>query len=362
NNLKTLAKKLGLAEIERFKQEVSSYNTSFVADKLKQTEVTHNSGIAFRVINNGRFGFASGYGLCNEEAILAKAKDLSKFYPKSLVQFPGEIKVSESHEMFDVGDVFSGFKLKGYELMDYIRTRINSNSVLIDLSFDLTDSKEIIENSNNLYYSTIKRLNSFSINLRETLENDFIEIFSAVTENKQLDFIECVDEVIKLFNHSKRHADIKSAHMPVLFSSRAAKELISLVELALSGKQVNQNSSPWSDSLGKKVLDSKISLTQDPSYGCMARSIDDEGVSVQLLHLISNGVLENFYYDLQTAAKSSLNVSSTGNGFKSSLSALPEPELLNVIVKPGTRSLEEIIKSIDYGLYVDQTIGGLSSN
>lgn len=36
--------------------------------------------------------------------------------------------------------------------------------------------------------------------------------------------------------------------------------------------------------------------------------------------------------------------------------------MLNMIISPGARSLNQIIKDINYGLLVDQTMGGLATN
>ena len=115
--------------------------------------------------------------------------------------------------------------------------------------------------------------------------------------------------------------------------------------------------------LGKQVLSKLITIKQDPFYGYMKRAIDDEGSEVKPLTLIKNGILENFYYDLASAHKQGPGTSPmTGNGFKPSLTSQPEPTLLNMIVSKGSRSINQIIKDINYGLLIDQTMGGLSTN
>ena len=48
----------------------------------------------------------------------------------------------------------------------------------------------------------------------------------------------------------------------------------------------------------------------------------------------------------------------TGNGFRPDLGRYPTPELFNFIVKPGERSLEELIEMLDDGIIIDQILGG----
>lgn len=361
-DLKSLAKKHGLSDLEKYQSDSSDYVISFVANNLKQSEVTHTKGIAYRVINNKRVGFASSYGQVNDDETVTKAKELSVFSPEVDIKLPSNVNITENRANINENEHFFDFKDKGKELINSIKDRAKSDSLLIDISYNKTFLSESIENTNDVFYNSTKNIYSFSINLRETHENDFIEIFNAVTDIKDVNYTKCVEETLDLYIHSKRHAKVTNGSMPVLFSARAIKDLLNIIESALSGKQVNQKSSPWFDKLEKQVTSKCIKVMQDPLYGFMARSIDDEGNPVQNLTLIDSGILKSFYFDIVTASKSTLNVSSTGNGFKSSISSLPEPELLNMVIKPGNKSLDTIIKNIDYGLLVDQTIGALSSN
>ncbi|MDE5103212.1 MAG: metallopeptidase TldD-related protein, partial [Trichodesmium sp. St19_bin2] len=52
-----------------------------------------------------------------------------------------------------------------------------------------------------------------------------------------------------------------------------------------------------------------------------------------------------------------LGSGTTGNGFRPDLGRYPTPELFNFIVKPGKRSLHELIGMLDDGIIVDQILG-----
>lgn len=370
-NLKQLKEKHNLAEIELLNQKIASHKVSFTANKLKQTESTHSDGQALRIIKDKKIGFTAMYGKTAIEDMINNALEVLRFSPEVKFDFPQkdnsseEINTANTNEEIDA--LISFCKIKGEEIIETISSATESGSLLVDISFDVTNQSESLSNSKDLNYSYSNQFYSFSINLRETLENDFVEIFSAVTDNSFLEHKNYVKEALNLYLLSKNHAKIKSGSYPVLFTSKASKELIGIVEMALNGKLINQKSSPWHDKLGKKVLSPLISIKQEPKVGYMARAVDDEGSTVKSLKLVNNGILENFYFDLSSASRRGsgtlpTGTQSTGNGFKDSLTSQPEPNLLNMIINSGTKSLEQIIKNIDYGLLVDQTMGGLSSN
>ena len=363
-NLKQLQNKYNLSDLELFTQRTSDYKVSFIANKLKQAENTYTSGSAIRLIHEKKIGFYASYGKCNIEEAIVKAQEVSKFSPEVDIKLPQGCKDVVNHAFTSNNeDIFSQTKEKGNEVINRILDETKSSSLLVDVSFDISNIEHKIENGKGLNYSHLKSLYSFSVNIRETEENDFIEIFTAVVDDNLIDHSSYVNELLRFYKLSKKHSKIKTGPCPVLFTSKASKDLLNIVEVALNSKEVNQKSSPWHDKKNKKVLSNLITIKQDPDFGYMAREVDDEGNKVQTLSLIKDGMLENFYYDLLSASRDvARNASMTGNGFKPSLSSQPEPTLLNIIVSKGERPLDKIIKDIKYGLLIDQTMGGLTTN
>lgn len=370
-NLRHLKAKYNLSDLEIFKQETRAYLISFIANKLKLTESTHTSGYAIRLINNKRTGFASRYtkvdsNLDNLEEVILQAIEASNYSPVTNLELPCKTNDSSPSE----GSIKSFKKNDEPESNNFIKTgeelikKIHSEtgSVLIDLNFQTHYSKEELENSNDLRYLDSKKLYSFSLTLRETLESDFIEIYSAFVNDCLPNFDEIVSNITTFYKLSKKHIKIRNGIYPILFTSKAAKDLLQVIELALCGKQIAEKSSPWHSRLGSKVLSEKITIKQKPNFGYMARNHDQEGYEIKSLNLINNGILENFYFDLMWSNKSKQHFKSTGNGFRPSLSTNVEPNLLNMILNTGTKQLNEIIKNIDYGLLVDQTIGALTTS
>ena len=360
-NLRDIEKKYDLSDLELFSQTISTQRLSFYANKIKQSESSHLSGSCIRLIKNNQIGFAAKYGEINIDELINTALETCLFSAQTNISFPlqGEKQKATNGFTENHKNIVGLMKETGKEITDKLLT-IDRN-ILTDISFEIVDIKENIKNSRGLDYFHKNEIYSVSIGIRHTLENDFIEIYTGEYDNKPVNYSNLVDEIIYLFKPTKNHSKVKNGVFPVLFTSKAAKDLFNIIESALSGKEVNNSSSPWTNKSDEKVLDSKLSVSQDPSFGCIKRSLDDEGSIIKKFNLIENGILKNFFFDLNSASESK-NKSAPGNGFKTSLTSQPQPALLNMIISSGSKTREEIIKDIDYGLFIDQTMGGLSAN
>ena len=77
-------------------------------------------------------------------------------------------------------------------------------------------------------------------------------------------------------------------------------------------------------------------------------SFDFEGVAKQRVSLVEDGICRDVVYDAQTAARA--GVDSTGHGLPAPNPYGPFP--LNMVMKPGTASREDLIAGLDRGLLV----------
>jgi len=85
-------------------------------------------------------------------------------------------------------------------------------------------------------------------------------------------------------------------------------------------------------------------------------SIDDEGVPAQCTTLIENGILKAYMQDKMNARL--MGTSSTSNGRRESFAHLPMPRMTNTYMLPGESDPDEIIASVDKGLYAVNFGGG----
>ncbi len=151
--------------------------------------------------------------------------------------------------------------------------------------------------------------------------------------------------------------------LPVIFTPPGLAAVLLPLEHALSGKTVLQGSSRLADQLGGTVFDERFSLTDDPLAPGRpgSRPLDDEGVPSATLPLVERGVVRQFIYDLETAARAATR--STGHGHRG-VFGKPQAGYTNLIVagsgKRGAGSVVfggGLLDGIRDGLLVDDLIG-----
>lgn len=126
----------------------------------------------------------------------------------------------------------------------------------------------------------------------------------------------------------------------------------------LEATSVAKKASVFYDKMGEKIASNVVTAIDDGTIlnGWGSSNIDDEGHKTQKNILIENGILKSFLIDKLNGKK--MNMSSTGSGRRESYKYAPTSRMTNTYIANGTSSKEDIISSIDYGLYAKQMGGG----
>lgn len=126
----------------------------------------------------------------------------------------------------------------------------------------------------------------------------------------------------------------------------------------LEGDFNRKGISAYSGRMGEQVASSLCTIVDNGTLPNRRGSlnIDDEGVPTQNNILIEHGILRNYMMDKRNAKL--MGVSSTGNGRRESYAHLPMPRMTNTYMLPGKSTPEEIIASVDKGLYAVNFGGG----
>ncbi|MGI0115620.1 metalloprotease TldD [Zooshikella sp. RANM57] len=126
----------------------------------------------------------------------------------------------------------------------------------------------------------------------------------------------------------------------------------------LEGDFNRKGSSAYSGRIGEQVASTLCTVVDDGTLPGRRGSLnmDDEGVPTECTVLIENGILKNYMQDKQNARL--MGMKATGNGRRESYSHLPMPRMTNTYMLPGDHAPEEIIASVDKGIYAAQLGGG----
>jgi len=126
----------------------------------------------------------------------------------------------------------------------------------------------------------------------------------------------------------------------------------------LEGDFNRKGSSAFSGRIGEKVASSLCTVVDDGTLLERRGSLnmDDEGVMSQCTTLIENGVLKGYLQDKLNARL--MGMQSTGNGRRESYASVVLPRMTNTYLLPGKQVPEEIIASVERGLYAVNFGGG----
>ncbi|MEY2653611.1 MAG: hypothetical protein RLZZ524_639 [Pseudomonadota bacterium] len=126
----------------------------------------------------------------------------------------------------------------------------------------------------------------------------------------------------------------------------------------LEGDFNRKGSSTFSGRIGQRVAAKGVTVLDDGTLADRRGSlnIDDEGQASQRNVLIEDGILKGYIQDATNARL--MKVAPTGNGRRESYAHVPMPRMTNTYMLPGDKTPEEIIASIDRGLYASNFGGG----
>ena len=126
----------------------------------------------------------------------------------------------------------------------------------------------------------------------------------------------------------------------------------------LEGDFNRRGTSMFSGQMGKLVASELCTVVDDGTIDGLRGSlaIDDEGVPGQYNVLIENGILKGYMQDKLNARL--MGVPPTGNGRRESYAHLPMPRMTNTYMLAGQSTPQEMIESVEFGLYAPNFGGG----
>ncbi|MDD5954807.1 MAG: TldD/PmbA family protein [Firmicutes bacterium] len=127
---------------------------------------------------------------------------------------------------------------------------------------------------------------------------------------------------------------------------------------SLEASSVAYGQSQFAGKLGQKIANEKVTAIDDGTipnaWGSI--NIDDEGTPARRTVLIEKGILKSYLIDLFNGRR--MGMESTGNARRQSYAYTTTSRMTNTYIAPGDDKNEDIIASIEYGLYAKEMGGG----
>jgi TldD protein len=126
----------------------------------------------------------------------------------------------------------------------------------------------------------------------------------------------------------------------------------------LEGDFNRKRTSAFTDRIGTRVASELCTVVDDGTIPNRRGSlnIDDEGTPTQRTVLIERGILRGYLQDRLNARL--MGVAPTGNGRRESFAHMPMPRMTNTFMLAGDDAPEDILRSVDHGLYAVSFGGG----
>ena len=140
---------------------------------------------------------------------------------------------------------------------------------------------------------------------------------------------------------------IGTEKIPLIFDKRIAKRVLSTFASAISSSAISRGTSFLKDKINEKIFSDNINVFDKPDIlrGLGSKSFDLEGVKIDTLKLVQNGVLKHYLVDTYNGKK--LNLKSNGRCGGVS----------NLYFDNGKISYKDLINSNSRSLYITETIG-----
>lgn len=341
---------------------------------IKQSNFYTNQGVGVRVISNQTTGFSytNTITLSNLRKSVSIAKNLMLDSNNCNAKILKRVKNNVIYTNINpLKSLISQEKIEILYLADKIARSFDKRVVEVNVSLNGTYDQVLIATTDGNLAADIRPLVHISITViveengkrekghcgggRRTGYDVFLE---EITSGEK--FVEkLAKDAVRIALINLSAVEAPSGEFPVVLGPGWPGVLLhEAVGHGLEGDFNRKKTSVFSNKIGKKVASNLCTVVDDGTIAARRGSlnIDDEGVPSKYNILIENGILKGYLQDKFNA--NLMGTSSTGNARRESYEYLPMPRMTNTYMLPGISNPDDIIRSVDYGIYAPNFSGG----
>ncbi len=156
-----------------------------------------------------------------------------------------------------------------------------------------------------------------------------------------------------------RAAPPPGGRMPVIFDPSITGLLVhEILGHAVEADLVLRGHSILDGKMGERIASPLITVVDDPSYpgAWGGYRYDSEGVPAERVTLVEDGVLVSWLESLETSPRTGRPPN--GHGRSEGSLARPMPRMSNTFLVPGTHDVDEMVRGIERGLFLEHGASG----
>ncbi len=342
-------------------EEVVDTRIRFKRGKLREQKTRRNKGAFIRVFDGKRWY----YGAVTDLARLQRHVDgiAAMATPTEGIENHPVVKAMEVHKSEDLD----------FEKDSVTKVPIESKRQVVEGILTLTDDKAIV-NTDAFYADkrTVKKFHSskgaaitfdmetagvnLTMDIAHGEKKDRMNVSKATNNFKDLEDIEdyFAAEIAKNVDYVKRAVPAESGEYPILLSPLATGIFTheSFGHKSEADFMIGDETMKKEWSIGKEIGPETLSIIDDGNVaGSGFTPYDDEGSAAKKTYLIKTGKLAGRLHSAQTSA--ALQEELTGNARAVDFTFEPIVRMTTTYIEKGETPLEEIIRGIDKGYFID---------
>jgi len=337
--------------------------------KIKNTSFDTSIGFGFRAVHEDKTAFCHS-NIISKKSLNDAAKNLgSNISPNSQTKKQSGPKRTNVKLYEDTDPIENKPFEEKVQLLkkidDYIRKKNHNIKQVTASFFGEHQSIEIIKSENRIYKDQ-RPLVRFNVSVM--MEKNGKQETGSYGTGGRMDYENYLgkDNWKLICDEAIRQAEVNLESKPapagemkvVLGPGWPGIILHEAIGHGLEGDFNRKKTSAFHNLIGQKIANENVTVVDDGTIASRRGSltIDDEGTPSARNVLIENGILKNFMQDRMNAKL--MKVEPTGNGRRESFEYAPMPRMTNTFMVNGNHTQEEMIKSVDKGIYAVSFGGG----
>lgn len=354
---------------EIFEEDSISNSIGLIDGKVENALGGRSYGIGIRIFK----GFKSIYAYTNDNSLSGL---LDTAYKAALAL--GELKEDKQVILNNSVDFNNIHKIKYYpSAVDYTKKievmktaygsakNYSSEISQVSVSYADKDQKILIANTEGIFVEDRRVRTRLAISSVASNESENQTGFEGPGAYKGFELFETIDpehygkEASRTACTMLHAKNCKAGNMTVAIDNGFGGVIFhEACGHSLEATSVAKGNSVFAGKLGEQIASAKVTAVDDgtiPNYWGSI-NIDDEGTPGRKNILIENGILKSYMVDKLNGRR--MNMEPTGNSRRQSYKFAPTSRMTNTYIAAGEDNPEDIIKSIDNGLYAKKMGGG----
>ena len=336
---------------------------------VKEGSSSIEQGVGVRALAGEKTGFAYSDEIL-PEALLDAARAARAIAAGGREGRTPVLRRSAGHALYPavdpIGSLSDDEKVRWLERVDRETRRVDPRIVQVMASVAMSYEVVLIADGEGTLAADVRPLVRFNVSVIAEQDGRRETGFAGMGGRHSLRELVADDRPLALGREAARQALVNLAAVPapagamtvVLGAGWPGILLHEAIGHGLEGDFNRKGTSAFSGRVGERVASPHCTVVDDGTLAARRGSlnIDDEGTPTRCTTLIEDGVLKGYLQDKLNARL--MGTASTGNGRRESFAHMTLPRMTNTYMRPGPHDPQEIIASVEKGIYAVNFGGG----